>query len=332
MSNNLIVMQVIIIFALFGVILWFLRINYSSSIEKRYKKYTLEPLKNSEIPLFDSINNFIEKIKKNLSKILRKSAVLKDYSKKYEKYVDMKKNKKEIAIDYISIKFMCGFLFVILLSLSNILQLRDFSFMSIVTVFLISFFIPDIYWSTKNKMRKNQIEKDMLKAIIIMNNSFKSGLSIMQAIYMVSNELDGPIADEFKKMYIDISFGLDMDIVFERFSKRVKTEEAQYISNSLSVLNKTGGNIVQVFASVERSAFSRKKLKEELDALSASAQAIYKLLVAIPIVLVSIIVLLNPMYFKPLFDDILGRFILGLILVMYVSYIIIIKRIVKFRG
>ena len=172
----------------------------------------------------------------------------------------------------------------------------------------------------------------MLKAIIIMNNSFKSGLSIMQAIYMVSDELEGPISDEFRKMYIDISFGLDMDMVFERFAKRVNTEEARYITTSLSVLNKTGGNIVQVFASVERNAFTRKKLKEELGALASSAKAIYRILVAIPPLLSGIILLLNPNYFKPLFNTTIGMCILLLILFIYIAYIIIIKRIVEMKG
>ncbi|MDD6879534.1 MAG: type II secretion system F family protein [bacterium] len=332
MPNNLIIMQAILIFALFGIAVWFLRINYTSNVEKRYRKFCIEPLKNNDIPILDRINYIICRIKKILSKILKKSVIFKDYSKKYEKYVDMKNNKKEASIDFISIKFMSSFAFTFLLVLSDVLQFKNFTFIGIITIFLVGFFIPDIYWASKNKIRKNQIEKDMLKAIIIMNNSFKSGLSIMQAIYMVSNELEGPIAEEFKKMYIDISFGLDMDLVFERFSKRVNTEEAHYITTSLSVLNKTGGNIVQVFASVERNAFSRKKLKEELGALSASAQAIYKILVAIPIFLVGIIILLNPSYFSPLFNNTEGRMILGLILVMYISYIIIIRKVVRAGG
>ena len=52
---------------------------------------------------------------------------------------------------------------------------------------------------------KCKMENDLLQAIIIMNNAFKSGYSIMQAIYLVYTEMEGPISIEFKKMYMDIT-------------------------------------------------------------------------------------------------------------------------------
>ena len=215
--------------------------------------------------------------------------------------------------------------------ISYALQYKDIVMIELFTAFLIGFFVPDIFLSSKTRYRKKQVEKDMLKAIIIMNNSFKSGLSIMQAIYMVSTELDGPISEEFKKMYIDLSYGLNMEVVFERFTNRIDTKEARYITTSLNVLNKTGGNIVQVFASVERNSFTRKKLQDELGALAASASAIYKILVCIPPMLAILIFVLNPSFFWPLFTSAVGWMILLIILTIYVLYIIVIRRVMKVK-
>ena len=49
-----------------------------------------------------------------------------------------------------------------------------------------------------------------------------------------------------------MKYGLSVDTVFERFARRVKLQEAVYVSSSLTVLNKTGGNIVEVFSSIEK--------------------------------------------------------------------------------
>ena len=96
-------------------------------------------------------------------------------------------------------------------------------------------------------MYRNRLENDLLQAIIIMNNAFKSGRSISQAIELVTKELKGPIAEEFKKMSLELSFGLSIDVVFKRFGERVKIDEINYLTSSLSILNKTGGNIIKVF-------------------------------------------------------------------------------------
>ena len=81
----------------------------------------------------------------------------------------------------------------------------------------------------------------------------------MQAIEIVAKELKGPISQEFKKMHLEISYGLSLDVVFERFSKRIESEEVSYITSSLSILNKTGGNIIKVFSSIEKMLFNKRK-------------------------------------------------------------------------
>lgn len=330
MLNNYI-FQITFIVILLGIILSFFKVNSVTELEKRYKNFCVPSLKDETVPFMTRLITLYEKFRNILTKKLIKIKIFDEYSKKYEKYADKSRIIRDNPMDYISNKIICGLGCVLIILLSDILRYKLISFMQIITAFLIGFFIPDFYWKFRQKLRVKQIEKDMLKAIIIMNNSFKSGLSIMQAIYMVSKELDGPIKDEFRKMYIDISFGLEMDLVFKRFADRVGTDDARYITTSLSVLNKTGGNIVQVFASVERNSFTRKKLKEELGALAATSKATFRILVFMPIVLILVIMLLNPSYFAPLFNNTIGLLLLGLILLIYITYIIIVRKVVNIK-
>ena len=76
--------------------------------------------------------------------------------------------------------------------------------------------------------------------------------------------------------------GLDIEVAFKRFSKRVKSNEAIYLSSSLSVLNKTGGNIIKVFNSIERNMYNRKKLNNELKSLTSSSKLIMYVLILVP--------------------------------------------------
>ena len=103
----------------------------------------------------------------------------------------------------------------------------------------------------------------MLRAIIIMNNAFKSGKSTIQAVEIASKKLAKPISSEFKRMHQEMKYGLSVDVVFDRFAKRINLEEAEYLSSSLTILNRTGGNIVAVFNSIEKTLFDKMKLKEE---------------------------------------------------------------------
>ena len=89
--------------------------------------------------------------------------------------------------------------------------------------------------------------------------------------------------EEFKKIKVDLNYGLDYDVVFNRFAKRLNIEEAYYMSTSLIILNKTGGNISKIFTTIEKSFFDRKKLKDELSSAIAVSELVFKILVFIPI-------------------------------------------------
>ena len=191
--------------------------------------------------------------------------------------------------------------------------------------------MPDIVYISKYKIHRNRVENDLLQAIIIMNNAFKSGRSITQAIALVTMELDGAISEEFKKMHLEISFGLSIDVVFKRFSERIKLEEVTYLTASLSILNKTGGNIIKVFSSIEKSLFDKKKLKLELASLTGSSKLIIYALFAVPILFVIFVSIINPGYFKVFYTTTLGGIVLGIIIIMYIIYIFVIQKIMKVR-
>ena len=224
------------------------------------------------------------------------------YGEKYNKYISFDKRDKVDGIDYVAIKFLVligGLLLTLVMALGHRI---NFNLLIFLLVFVLCFYSVDIYLNINFKKKRKQIEDDLLKAIIIMNNAFQSGRNIMQAIEVVKNELDGPIQDEFKKIYLDITYGLDLELVFNRFYERVKLDDAKYITSSLSLLNKTGGDIIKVFSLIEKSIFDRKNLKNELNSLTASSQFVFKLLVFLPFILIGIIFILNPTYFTPLLE------------------------------
>lgn len=325
-----IIVNVLIILIILVVFIWILNEVRFIKLNKRLTKYTIVENKNRQ-SLFDIIRNGFISFRLKINHLLEKSNYFKKYSQKYNKYVDKNSSFMQSGMDYVSTKFILAFLFVIILIISQVLQNGSITISRIIIAFSLGFFSLDLFLLSKKKITDYQMKNDLLKAITIMNNAFKSGRSIVQTIKIVRNELDGPLKIEFDKMYQDLEYGLEIEEVFKRFNSRVNLPEVKYITTSLTILNQTGGNIVDVFSSIEKTVFNNKKLDEELKNLSAASIALYRILMVIPFVFTIIIYLLDPTYFMPLFTNQLGIFIIGLIIVLYISYLIVVKKIIKVK-
>ena len=234
-------------------------------------------------------------------------------------------------MDFISIKIISSLTCIVIAIFAKTINFKIFNTYDVYLPMIFGFFLPDLIYYFKYRNYRKTLENDLLQAIIIMNNAFKSGRSITQAINLVSKELKGPIAEEFKKMNLELSFGLGLDVVFQRLYERIKIEEISYLTASLTILNQTGGNIVEVFSSIEKSLFNKKKLRLELKSMTGGSRMIVNVLTIVPVAFILMIWVINPTYFLPLLTNKLGLVIIGIILIYYIVYIIVIRKLLKVK-
>lgn len=328
-NHQLFINQISIIAFLVILLIVLLRYNRTLKYEKRISKYTVKSLKENNKSLFETFDRLGNGIIDKLTKLVSKSELANKISIRYDKYV--KAFNQGSNIRFIAKKILVGFIFVIIGFIITTLRFETLNIYSMVMLFIVGYYTLDIIYKYYYYLYCKQIENDLLQAIIIMNNAFKSGRSIRQAIDLVGNELKGPISLEFKKISYELELGLDIEVAFKRFSERINIEEAMYLTSSLSILNKTGGNIVEVFSSIEKTLYNRKKLRVELKELTGSSRIIMWVLTIVPIAFTALLLIVNPEYFKPLYTNFLGFVVIGAIMVLYVVYIVIVRKIMKIR-
>jgi tight adherence protein B len=330
-STSIMIFQMIFMIILLLSILATAIYTKSIRLERKISKFSISPLKDTTLSLFDNISLKITNIINKINNILYKSEFIKKYSKKYTRYLRTTNEIAKTSMDFIAIKFISSMICIIIAIFAKTINFKVFNIYDIYIPMVFGFFLPDFIYYFKYRNYKKKLENDLLQAIIIMNNGFKSGRSITQAIRLVSKELDGPIAEEFKKMHMELSFGLGLDVVFNRLYERLKIEEIAYLTASLTILNKTGGNIVQVFSSIEKSLFNKKKLRLELKSLTSGSRMIVNVLMIVPIAFILLIWIINPTYFLPLLTNKIGLIIIGIVLIYYIIYIIVIRKLLRVK-
>lgn len=330
-STQLLITQIIILLVLLISLIKIIKYNKSIIIEKRIIRYSVKPIKDSSKSLFGKFYRIFYKIVNRISYYLSKSYFINKISKRYLKYVKVFGHERDTTITIISQKIVMSIIFLIMVILAKTIRLEVLSLYEMIIPLIVGYYLLDIIYAYQYRLYRHKIENDFLQAIIVMNNAFKSGRSIQQAVELVSHELTGPIALEFKKIALEMSFGLDVEIVFKRFADRIDLDEAAYLTAALSITNKTGGNIIRVFDSIEKTLFNRKKLKLELKSLTGSSRLIMYILMIIPILFVLIISIINSNYFIPLISTPLGILLIVIMIIIYITYIILVRKVINVR-
>lgn len=304
------------------------RFQKALNLSKRIEPFTIDPKVRKTPSLIDRIITNYQTSLKKIEPKLNKSIIAAKYSKYLDKYVSVSNIHQTGTQIFIS-KIIIAFLFILIAIFTKAMQFKLISSYELALPLLVGFFLLDIVYFIKYKAYQNKLENDLLSAIIIMNNAFKSGRSITQAIDIVSHEMTGKIASEFAKMSLELSYGLEIDTVFKRFGERIKLEEVNYLTASLTILNKTGGNIIEVFTSIERTLFNKKKLRLELKSLTASSKIIVYTLFIVPFLFILFVSIISPDYFMPFITTNIGRILLIIMIIYYLVFIYSVRKIMK---
>ena len=327
-NDYLFMFQAVFIILFFIVSLMIIRVQRALKLEKRIEPYTLKPIENNKPSLSEKLIKEYQRMLDKITKNFDKSEIAKKYSKKLDKYTPVTKLHTS-GLEIFAGKFITAFIFVIIALVIQGLKLKLLASYEITLIFTFGFFVLDILYFIKYKIFRWKVESDFIAAITIMNNAFKSGRSITQAIDIVNHELKGIVGEEFGRMSIELLYGLGIDVVFKRFAKRINLEEANYLTASLTILNKTGGDIIKVFDSIERNMFDKRKLRLELASLTSGSRIVVAVLLGMPFFFVLVINIINPEYFIPFFTTSIGIILLIFMLIYYIIFVVVVRKIMK---
>lgn len=145
------------------------------------------------------------------------------------------------------------------------------------------------------------------EAIDLIVRGLKAGLPVTESIYAVSQEMDDPIAVEFKAITDEIRFGKTIDEALWQTSMKLDTPEFKFFVICISVQQETGGNLGETLDNLSKILRGRAQLKLKIKAMSSEGIASAMIIGALPFVMCGIISVVNWDYMSTMFFDPRGQ-------------------------
>jgi len=208
--------------------------------------------------------------------------------------------KADIGVNAFVVFLICAILYVgsynLMRSSSAVVVLAH---LIAVIVALIPVFVIQI----KIRHRQKAFEKHFVEGLGIIRNALKSGQGLTSALRIVSEDASWPVDVEFKKLLAEVEYGFPFQDALDRLEKRVELDELSFFVSTIKIQQRAGGNLSEVIENIEETIRTRFELKREVNTLSAQGKMSGLVLVLVPVFLVIVLSIMNPGFFRPLFEE-----------------------------
>jgi tight adherence protein B len=174
-------------------------------------------------------------------------------------------------------------------------------------VALVSIMLFYIKLNRDTAKRMDAIEASFPDALDVLRRALQAGYSFSDAIKLVTEEMDGPLAKEFSLMFANINYSKDTKRAILGFIERVPSVSAMAFSSAVMVQKETGGNLAENINNLSQVIRQRFKFRRRVRTLSAEGRLSAWILVLMPFVLFAVIYLQTPTYVAELTGNEDGR-------------------------
>jgi tight adherence protein B len=177
--------------------------------------------------------------------------------------------------------------------------------------------------------RTKKFVLQMVDGLSLMSNGMKSGLSVVQSLSLVTQEMENPIKQEFNLILSENKLGVPLEEAFTNLSKRIRSDDVEMFVTSVNILKETGGNLAETFDSIVTTIRERIKVENKIDAMTASGRVQGYILMAIPAVLGAVFYQTDPDFMRPMFTSPIGWLVILIIVALDLVGFIVIMKVVK---
>ena len=185
-----------------------------------------------------------------------------------------------------------------------------------------------IYVLLRIDRRSSSFTNQLGDCLMMVANALRAGFSFLQAMEMISKEMEPPISEEFKHVMRDIGLGATVERALDDMDERVGSPDFSLVVTAVLIQQQVGGDLAQILDTISDTIQDRIRMRREVKTLTTQGRLSGWILVLTPIAMALFMTSSDPNYLDPLFKNPIGQMILVATIVMEIIGAIIIKRIV----
>lgn len=191
---------------------------------------------------------------------------------------------------------------------------------------MLGVFIPSFILKTRDAQRRRKFSVQLLDAIMILSSSLKGGLSLLQALEVLVEEMPVPMSQEIGLLIRENKMGITLEDSLKNLKKRMNMEELGLVVNSILVARETGGDLIKVFSRLATTIRDNRKLKDSIKTLTLQGRLQAVIMSALPFLFIWWVLTFNRDHFDFMLKSEVGRMLLIIAAILQVVGMLLIHK------
>lgn len=191
--------------------------------------------------------------------------------------------------------------------------------------------LPFINLIRKRRKRLEAFEAQLPEALELVVRALRAGNPFNVAMSFISDEIEGPVAEEFGLTVDEIKYGRDVNRAFLYLLDRVPSMSLMAMATAIFIQRETGGNLAEVLEKISSVLRGRFRFHRRVRTLTAEGRISAWVLALIPFLLFAALNLINPEYMESMLGTVAGQRLLVWGLVLLVIGILWMNRMIRIR-
>jgi len=196
---------------------------------------------------------------------------------------------------------------------------------------LVGFILPYSWASYKRNKRFEKFEELFPEAIDTLARAVRAGHAFTTALEMITAEVSEPIAGEFRQLYEEQKFGMPVRDALMNLTERMPLVDVKFFVTAVMLQRETGGNLAEILDNLSYVIRERYKIQRQVRVYTAQGRLTMALLMGMPPIIVTVMLILNPGFIKPLFSDPIGHTLLVAGITLQTVGYFVIRKIIRIQ-
>jgi tight adherence protein B len=191
--------------------------------------------------------------------------------------------------------------------------------------------MPFFWLKHRKAQRIKQFLDAMPQAVELISRALRAGHGLASGLHLVAEEMKGPIADEFNRVFEEQNLGIPVELALRNMAERIPVMDVRFFVVSVVIQRSTGGDLAEVLDKIGRLIRQRFELQGHVKGLTAEGRLSGIVLLAMPPALLGFLSIVNYEYISVLFKNPMGVKMLAITAVLQVLGALMINKIVAIK-